>query len=319
MGNYKAAVIGLGNIGFSFSKEERKGIWSHSEAYNVSKNIEFIAGVDPDLQKEKDFLNFFNESQLSFYSNTCELISNEHFDLASICTPTYSHLSVFEELLKNKDLKGVIIEKPCGMNLEETIAIENLAKQRGVKVAVNYIRRWDERYIFAKDYIKANLGEIVAVNALYPGKIKNIGSHLIDTIFMLTGKEFIDAKGYEIHRSSDDPDVTGVMKLDKNIFANIQAIGDDKNLIFEISIIGENGRLTIKNNGEKIINERYMDSVQYLGYKELHDEEISKPDQGSLIKKVVKNLVDHIDEDVPLNSSIKDAIVVQKVIKSFLG
>ena len=318
MTKYRAVVVGLGNIGFSFSKEKREGIWSHAEAYNVSKNVELVAGVDPISAKKKDFLNYFDDTQISFYSSIDDLLNNEDFNIASICTPTHLHFSVFEELLKNKRLKGVIIEKPCGMNLEETIAIDNLAKQKGVSVAVNYIRRWDERYIFAKQFIDENLGRIIGVNAIYPGKIKNIGSHLIDTIFMLTGEDFEEVKGYKILRNAEDPDVSGIIKLKNNIFANIQAIGNDKNLVFELSIIGEKGRLTLKNNGENFVYERYEESNRYQGYRELKVEEISKPNQGSLIKKVVENLINYISDGVSLNSSINEAIQVKRVIKSFL-
>ena len=56
---FKAAIIGLGNIGFQLSLDcLRKGIWSHAAAYDTCTRTDLCAAVEIDREKARRFTTY---------------------------------------------------------------------------------------------------------------------------------------------------------------------------------------------------------------------------------------------------------------------
>ena len=115
------------------------------------------------------------------------------------------------------------------------------ACEKKIVMAVNYTRRWQNSFILAKKIVnEGKIGNIRAVTAYYPGQIFNIGSHLFDTVRMITR---IRPRSFSavIVQSGPDPSISGWMDCDQDIHFSFIATGKREDLIFEIDVIGMTG------------------------------------------------------------------------------
>ncbi len=294
MMKYRAAVIGLGHVGFQFGLDsKRKGTWSHVGAYEACHRTELAAAVEIDNEKISTFKEHYKG--IPVYKTIRELMDGEILDIVSICTPSGSHGSVIEEL-NLYPLKGVFCEKPLAESLARAGKILKLAEKNGFVMAVNHTRRWDSRYLFAKNMIEGGrIGRIRAVSAMYSGQIMNIGTHLIDTVRMLTDRNVRRVSGVSSNATEPDPDIAGWAELDGNIPFTLIATGKREDLIFEIDITGDQGRIKVLENGEKIEWYRFDESCRYGGYRELSPMSLEPIDVKDRFLEAVLDIVEVIE------------------------
>ncbi|HOQ82202.1 MAG TPA: Gfo/Idh/MocA family oxidoreductase [bacterium] len=303
---YRAAVVGLGNIGFQFSLDpNRTGTWSHVSAYERCEETVLVGAVEIDEGRTVVFRE--HRRDIPVYKNVRDLMEVLQPQIVSICTPEQSHYQIAKEIV-NYPVEGIFCEKPITSNIEDAKELVRLCSDRNVVLAVNHTRRWDDTYLYAQEMIeKGMIGTVKVMNAFYSGQIFNIGSHLIDVTRMLLQKNITEISGISNDVNKLDPDISGWIVFENNCVCTIAAIGKRENLIFEIDIIGEEGRIRILNNGENIEMYSFMDSRRYSGYRELSDIErrsIQKRDRFvnavydivSVIRKV-KNRVNCSGED----------------------
>jgi UDP-N-acetylglucosamine 3-dehydrogenase len=278
---FKVAVIGLGNIGFKLNLDPlRKEIWSHVSAYEKCDKTELVGAVEVNNANIKTFRE--HHKDIPVYNTVREMMENASIEIVSICTPTESHYSVLKELL-NYPVKGIFCEKPLASNVMEAKEMVWMCEEREIALAVNHTRRWDDNYLLAKRMIQdGKIGRIKAVNALYPGQIFNIGTHLFDTIRMMIERDAKTVSGVSFNIGNDDPSVSGWIHFNENIFCTLFSTGKREDLIFEVDIIGDEGRIRILENGERIEWHTFSESSRYSGYRELSlmpMEPISKKDR----------------------------------------
>ena len=265
---FNAAVIGLGNIGFQFSLDpKRKETWSHVSAYEKCEKIKLVAAVEIDHSREQIFKN--QHPTIPVYKSISDLFKTHQIDIVSICTPTKIHFSIFNEIIRHP-IKAIFCEKPLASTIEEAKEILNTTKDKNIVLAVNHTRRWDSNYILAKNLIEeGRIGKIKAVNAFYPSQIYNIGTHLFDTIRMLIQKDPETVGGISFNLEDPDPSISGWVRFKNHIPCTVISTGKREDLIFEIDIIGNEGRIRILENGERIECYSFIESSRYSGYREL--------------------------------------------------
>jgi len=276
-----AAVIGLGNIGFQFDIDpKRKTTWSHVSAYTKCGKTRLVGAVEIDDKKASLFKDHYKN--IPVFKTVKDLMSNLRVDIVSVATPTATHYPLLKELLKYP-LKAIFCEKPLAASVGEAEDIIKMCDDAKIVLAVNHNRRWDSHYLYVKKIIKdKRIGNIKTVNALYSGQVFNIGTHLFDTIRMLIKKDPKAMNGISFNLESNDPDVAGWIWFDGNIPCTIISTGKREDLIFEIDVIGDLGRIRILENGEKIEQFIFAESAKYSGYRELFSvptKKISKKDR----------------------------------------
>ena len=194
---------------------------------------------------------------------------NTRIDIISVCTPTDTHYSIVKQIL-DFPVKAVFCEKPLAGTLKEARELVRSCRKKNVILAVNHIRRWDSNYIFVKNLIRrGEIGTLKAVNAFYPGQLFNIGTHLFDTIKMLVEKDAETASGVDTGGNRADPDINGWVRFKGGIPCTVVSTGKREDLIFEVDIVGDKGRIRISENGERIERFSFARSKRYLGYREL--------------------------------------------------
>jgi len=294
---YQAAVIGLGNIGFKFSYDaKRKGTWSHVDAYNKCPSTVLAGAVEID----RNTIDLFHSKypDVPVYPTVKDLFSKHRIDIVSICVPTHLHYSMYKEVVGH-DIKAIFCEKPLSGMVHESQEMVDLAREKKIVLAVNYTRRWQNSFILAKKLVdKGKIGHIRAVTAYYPGQIFNIGSHLFDTARMITKIKPLSFSTAMIN-PDPDPSLSGWMNCDEDIHFSFIATGKREDLVFEIDVIGDKGRLKVFENGDKIELYRFRESPRYSGYRELVKEDLPRVKENDRFADAICNIADVLDGTTP--------------------
>ncbi|MDD5072708.1 MAG: Gfo/Idh/MocA family oxidoreductase [Candidatus Omnitrophica bacterium] len=265
---YTSAVIGLGNIGFRFSLDPlRKGVWSHVAAYEKSGYTRLAGAVEIDPGTVRLFKE--RHKKVPVFGSVSELMRKTSPEIVSICTPTATHYPILKELSRS-GVKAVFCEKPVASSLREAREMVNLCRKKGILLAVNHTRRWESGYLAAKKAIDGGrIGKVTAVNCLYPAQVFNIGTHLFDIVRFLISADPETVSGVSFDPGKQDPGVSGWMIFNGKIPCTINVLNKRENLVFEVDIIGDKGRVKITENGGKLDLSVFRKSRRYSGYMEL--------------------------------------------------
>ena len=100
---------------------------------------------------------------LKTYDTYQDLLADKSIEVVDIAVPPDSQLAVIQETLKHKKhIRGILAQKPLGVNYEQAVDIVKLCKKAGVTLAVNQNMRYDQSVRACKDLIARDvLGEPV--------------------------------------------------------------------------------------------------------------------------------------------------------------
>ena len=314
---YNAAVIGLGNIGYVFKLDpKRKGIWTHTDAYKKCGFTNLVGAVETNAGRAEIFRK--GNPNIPVYGCVQELFDNHKVDAVSICVPTEKHFPVFREVIKH-NIKAVFCEKPLAYAPEESKKMVNEGKRKGIVFAVNYARRWESSYCMVMAMVKKGaIGRINAVHSFYPGQIYNIGSHLFDTVLFLTGLCPVAISGIKVNMSGD-PSVSGWIKCKSGAFITFSSTGRREDLIFEIDIVGDAGRLRIIDNGNGIEFFVFKESMKYSGYRELYPEKINLPPKNERFEEAISDIIGVLEgRRKNVKCPAEEALLVDRIIEKAL-
>ena len=315
---YKCAVIGLGRIGSSFGSDPKRTgqTWTHTDAYKKCAFTELTGAVEIDPKSEERFKKA--NPDVPVYKTIKDLFGKHKIDMVSICTPTEKHFHIFSELTKH-DVKAIFCEKPLSGSVGESEKIVSISRDKGIVSAVNYSRRWQASYNLVADLIKsARIGKVVSINCYYPGQVRNVGSHLFDSLIFLTSSKPLEVSA--VATSNDpDPSLNGWIKFDNNIFATFSSTGKTENLIFEIDIIGEKGRITVSDNGSRVESHLFKESPRFTGYRELRPEKIEQPSSNDRFVEALSDMVQVIEgKRKKVKCTPEDGLLVDRLIEKAL-
>ena len=273
-----------------------KGRGAHVDAYNKCPSTTLKGAVEIDRKTIDLFHTKYPD--IPVYPTVKDLVSEHCIDIASICVPTRLHYPMFKEIIGH-DVKAIFCEKPLSGVVHESQEMVDLAKEKKIVLAVNYTRRWQNSYILAKKLVEeGKIGNLRAVTAYYPGQIFNIGSHLFDTVRMITQ---IRPRSFNVVsvQPGPDPSISGWMDCDKGIHFSFIATGKREDLVFEIDVIGDEGRLKILNNGDIVEHFQFKESERYSGYRELVRQDLGDIEENDRFADAIRNITDVLDDTVP--------------------
>lgn len=182
-----AAVVGLGNIGLGYDLVHRKDyVQTHTKAYLTHKGFELLFGVDPDAGKRAAFQRFSRKA--SYLSLTEASTDFPSVDVVSVCVGLEHRASLWDEISHIRP-KILVLEKPLAQSPNEGRCIVSWAVQNGIKLCVNYLRRFEDSTSKLQELFKKNkYGSIIGVDIRYNGGFYNNASHYIDLMVFLFGK-----------------------------------------------------------------------------------------------------------------------------------
>jgi predicted dehydrogenase len=181
----RALVIGCGKIAGGYNNcPDDPMVLTHALAYTRHRQHDLVACVDPDEKARFAFMAKWNVRY--GYPTVEEALQAKHFDVASVCGPTGTHLPTLAKLL-DADLKAVFVEKPLDGDAVGAKKIGMKFAQKGTPVAVNFTRRFDSSMHALRAAIASRRhGDLRSILGWCGADLMNLGSHMIDLAIFLT-------------------------------------------------------------------------------------------------------------------------------------
>ena len=315
MANYKAAVIGLGNIGLMYDFEpQRPHPSSHVFAYNSLPMFDLVCGIDGDEGKQTVLRQVVPNA---FFFTTIEEAINsgklQNIDVVSICTPPKTHLEIIHKLLQQNIGKIIFCEKPIVSNLEEAKFLqEELESHKDVIIIPNISRRWNSGLARVSEVIQSNkFGAVEKINIRYTRGIENTGAHLFDLLKMWTGQSITKVYALSETQTSalPEPAYNFYFELDGGVTGYAEAVNDKNYYLFEIDLYLSKGKIEMRNSGDDIIYYRVSEHHLFNGFNELVvDRKDEKLLQDACMKNAIENIQNILMGNEKSKCSIFDAI-----------
>ncbi len=213
----KAAIIGLGGQGRA-----------HYAAYKVITDVKVVAVCESNTERLSTFID--ENPNVRVYPSANALFKEERCDILSIVTNTPSHADLTTAAVE-AGVSAVLCEKPMAHSLSSARQMIDMCADRGVRLAINHMRRWSPRYHQLRDMLKnGQIGEIGSLVYASGGALfACIATHIFDLMRMLTGHEIISVSArFDAFRR---PNPRGLQFHDPGGHALLQFEGDTRAFI----------------------------------------------------------------------------------------
>ncbi|NOU96167.1 hypothetical protein GC093_23495 [Paenibacillus sp. LMG 31456] len=252
---YRAAVIGLGSIGLLFDIPRKATPQSHSLAYHLNKDIEYVAAAGV-RQEQGDSLALI-APEAKFYTDLSAMLKESNLDLISICTPSDVRLELLKTVFEQSAAKLIFLEKPVATSLEEAEGIAVLAEKHNRTVVVNLSRRWSEGAALMRQAVKSGrFGKLKKIHLRYTRGIYNYGSHLFDLVRFVAAKMDTVQVLQRVPTNLDDREdwtYSFTFTAENGSVAGYAEGFDDRDfLMFEMDLYLEKGKIEMLKSGDEI-------------------------------------------------------------------
>ncbi len=248
---YRAGIVGLGNIGLLFDLDERTRrrypYPTHASAYKDHPRIQLVAACDPDDSRREMLRQHYEVDSL--YADVEGMLRNQALDILSVCVPAEEQGEVVHSAIRH-GTRLIFCEKPFATSpaLAEDLLEE--ARRGGSSLVVNYWRRFDPSHGEVRRLIQEKkIGSIQEVRGVYGNGLQNIGSHMVDLLLWYVGpvRWVIGLGG--VNDRPEDPGLDLMIGFNNGVRATLVAHSYQDYRIFELDILGSNGRVSISNEG----------------------------------------------------------------------
>ncbi len=173
-----------------------------------------------------------------------DLLALDEIDAVYIASPVFAHKEQAFAAAKAK--KHILLEKPLGLTLEDSIEIIELCEKEGVKLGVGLMMRYHAYHQAIKKIIaEGKIGDIVSMRAQftcwYPkmegawrqdktisggGALMDMGIHCIDLLQYISGLNTVECTGYAYNQTfgyNADDSAAVIMKMDNGALAYVDS------------------------------------------------------------------------------------------------
>ena len=274
MKKFRVGIIGCGNMGGLYDERGigRGAVYTHAGMYSHFKEFEISAAADLDRKRLSGFVRHWRAKRA--YRSYADMLRAEKLDVVSIATPDETHTQILKDVLRINRPRIVFTEKPLALNAEEGLRIRDLARKLGVRIVVDYVRRWDVRHRLIKKMIeKGSLGDIISVSGYYVRGLRHNGCQLINLIQYICGKivsvTAIDPLPSGSSGSNESLSLRCLVKPDIPCYILPLDRKGYKFSAFELDIFGSKGRLRLDATGSAaelyfVSNDKRFPNFKYL-------------------------------------------------------
>lgn len=314
---YKAAIIGLGQIGQGYDYYCNDGslIVTHASAYHFHPAFQLLGAADINKDRCDEFEKRYN---LPAFTSANELMEHLKPDVISIATPADSHYETFNQVIPYT-LKAILMEKPFAETVEQSLSMISIANLKGTCLLVNFVRRFEPGTNTLKQMLQNGLfGHVYKGNCWYCKGVKNNGSHFIDLLMYFLG----DVKQISLINKgrvylNNDPEPDFMIRFDGTDIL-FQSVRSECFSLGEFTLIGTKGLISYSNG--RIRYRLAAPDPVYQGYITLKDESnMIKTDFDKYQYHVVDALYKHLSQNDDLRSDGISAIETLKVVQQIIS
>jgi len=316
---YRAGIIGCGKIASDFADDPKMvgDIFTHAEAYSKNPKTELAAICDSDPTQLARCGHRWGIG--ARYTALSELLEAEDLDILSICTPDQTHYGVIKKVLSSGSIRAILSEKPLAMTVPQAQELVDLAGERNIILAVVYMRRFADNFRALKEFLaEGELGTIQAVSGWYTKGVRHNGTHWFDQLRFLVGEvQWVQAWN-ERQDHEVDPTLDVVLGLRGGGIATLRACDANSYTIFEMEILGSQGRIRLLDSGFEIEYSLAADSQRYTGYRELGVIPKDFGNRKNLMLHAVEDLVMALETGKPVACSGEDGVAALQIAAAAL-
>lgn len=315
-----ALIIGCGAIAGAYDQAGGgEAIRTHAGAYRQDPRFRVTACVEPDAARRAAFMAYWDIAAGFADLDACKA-SGMAFDVASLCSPTDSHVADLKTLLA-MPVRAVFAEKPLTGSAAASAEVVTAYAAAGIPLAVNYLRRWDAGVAGLKEEIAAGeWGGVQAVTGHYAKGLLNCGSHMVDLLHFLIGQ--LSAKSVvgviEDYRD-DDPTVSAVLETAGG--APVFMVGCDGHNFFpfEVDLVMEKGRVSLEDLGGNLRRRRVRPHRLYPTQQTLDDGAWTETHLSTALAAAVAGVYETLTNGAPLASDGVSAMAAEAVCGELLA
>ncbi len=266
---YRAAVIGCGRIGSLYNELKPDGdVYSHAAAYRRHPKTDLVALADADAGRAEAAAAHWHVAHA--HTDVGDMLDRHAPEIVSICSPDALHGAHLAMALSAPATRAILCEKPLVLDPRDGESLLARAEKRGVHLSVNHIRRFDRGHRKAGELIRDGaLGRIQSAIGHYSGGVTNNGSHMLDLFRHWFGEVEELGAVDRLGEPGDDPTLDVALRFGSGPAARM--IGHDAGAfhIFEIDILGDEGRLRLTETGHRNTHPAVRARARYPGAREL--------------------------------------------------
>lgn len=313
-----AVVVGCGRVG-SLYDEGRQGLdpRSHAGAYVASQAIELAAGIDPDPGRRAAFERLWG---VPTYSRVDEMPADLRPDVWSVCTPAGPRPAAIEAAL-SAGARAIWAEKPLALTSGEARSAVDRARQAGVPLAVNYLRRWDAAHIAVADAIRrGEVGRVEHVVAHYSDGLLNYGTHAIDLFRWFFGQPTWVWAHPSSAENAADPSPMVALGFTGGTVAALLPIRRDAHDTFEVDVVGAEARFTLRDRGAEVLVQRVVNDPDWRDERVLGRASVaSSSGLRGMMLAALKNLTGSLLHGESLHCSGEDGVAALEIVEAARG
>jgi predicted dehydrogenase len=309
----RVLMVGCGNIagGFDIGRDPQDWPYSHAGAYRRDGRFRMLACIEPDDARRHAYMASWD---VPAGHRSIEEAAEGQFDVISICSPSACHAHDLEVALALKP-KLIFCEKPVTTSLAETERLVGQCADAGVKLAVNYSRRFDQQIVDLQTQMRLGTwGCLRSVVGTYNKGILNNGSHMLDLLSLLLGDLEIVTVGKPVFDYfPDDPAVPVWLESAEGVPVQLACGHAEDYSVFELQFIFARGVLAMEDGGLFWRTRRAEDSRVFKGYRVLDAGERSAGGYPQAMQNAIGNVYDSIYLGGCLASSGDTALATQRL------
>ena len=233
---YRAGIIGTGFIGGAdqvsgdaLGQQVSHLDGTHVDIYTRHPRVALVAGSSRDPGRRA---RFEARTGARVYDDWKRMLSDEALDIVSVSTYTDVRAEITIACAE-RGARVIYAEKPIAQRLADAERMLEACDASGSLLAVNHNRRYNPNFHRLKDWVACGrLGELRSAGVRWTaGRFGNVGTHMIDAVRMLTGREVLAVSGTLDPAGKPDcrgprfrdPGGWGVMRLDGGLMVTVDA------------------------------------------------------------------------------------------------
>lgn len=322
MAEYRAVIIGLGFIGGAdqvsgdaLGQQVSHLDGTHVEALSRHPQVKLVAGSSRDAGRRE---RFNQRTGVRTYADWQEMLQQEKPDIVSVATysPVHAEMTCAAAEL---GARAVYCEKPIATRIDDAERMIAACRKTGTLLVLNHNRRFNPQFRRLQSLVaEGGLGQLTSANLQWgSGRLGNVGTHMIDSLVMLTGQKVaavsgtLDQAGRPDCRGGEfaDPGGWGVLRLEQGTMVTVDA-ADYAVVPPSVVLNGLEGRATAGSAGVTVVR---PDGRR----EEWTEDNTTQSAPVTSMDRAVTEIVTELEGGAPVPVAAEESLHVLEVIAGF--